>query len=195
MKLNPFLATISLPDAMLDEYDNHIVRKLSSMKGQYLDQRAYDEMLKEQDKILYEVYEIKRPERAGELLWGLSIVHPGRVGDEYFMTKGHFHAVLETAEVYHCLQGEGVMVMETPEGEWAVEPLQPGRVLYVPPRWAHRSVNTGSSQDLVTLFVYPADAGHDYGTIEQQGMRKLVVAQNGEPTVIDNPRWRGGKAF
>jgi len=140
--------------------------------------------------LLYEVDEVRRPEVAGELLHGISIVHPGRVGDEYFMTKGHFHAVLETAEVYYCLKGQGVMVMETPEGEWAVEELRPGRVLYVPPRWAHRSVNTDPDEDLVTFFVYPGDAGHDYGTIEEQGFRKLVLEKNGAPQVVDNPGWR-----
>ena len=45
--------------------------------------------------------------------------------------RDSFHTVLETAEVYHCLKGEGYMVMETPEGEWAVAELRPGVVLYV----------------------------------------------------------------
>lgn len=125
---------------------------------------------------------------SGELLHGISIVHPGKVGDEYYMTKGHFHTVLETAEVYVCLSGQGAMVMETPEGDWAVEWLAPGRVLYVPPRWAHRSVNTGPD-DLITLFAYPGHAGHDYGTIEQQGFRKLIVERDGAAVVVDNPRW------
>jgi glucose-6-phosphate isomerase len=120
---------------------------------------------------------------------GISIVHPGKVGEEYFMTKGHFHTVLDTAEVYYCLKGEGVMVMETPEGEWSIEELHPGCVLYVPPRWAHRSVNTGQLVNLVTFFIYPGNAGHDYGTIEQQGFRKLVVERDGRVQVIDNPRW------
>jgi glucose-6-phosphate isomerase len=141
--------------------------------------------------VLYEVYELERPEMAGELLHGISIVHPGVVGEEYFMTKGHFHAELDTAEVYYCLNGQGMMVMETPEGEWAVEELRPGRVLYVPPRWAHRSVNTGQNEDLVTFFVYPGHAGHDYGTIEGQGFRKLVMEKNKRPQVVDNPHWRG----
>jgi glucose-6-phosphate isomerase len=82
------------------------------------------------------------------------------------------------------------MVMETPEGDWAVEELGPGRVLYVPPRWAHRSVNTGPDEDLVTFFVYPGHAGHDYGTIEGQGFRKLVLEKNERPQIVDNPHWR-----
>jgi glucose-6-phosphate isomerase len=190
---NPFTFGISLPGGIPTEYDNHIVRRLSSMKGQYADQRSYEAMLVKEDTVLYEVYEIHRPEVSGELLHGTSIVHPGKVGDEYFMTKGHFHAVLDTAEIYYCLQGEGMMVMETPEGDWAVEELRPGKVLYVPPRWAHRSVNTSDKEDLVTFFIYPAHAGHDYGTIESQGFRKLVIERDNQPCIVDNPRWRSGE--
>ncbi len=81
--------------------------------------------------------------------------------------------------------------METPEGNWAVEELRPGKVLYVLPRWAHRSVNTDSVEDLVTFFVYPACAGHDYGTIKEKGFRKLVFDRDGTPILLDNPRWKG----
>ena len=189
-KTVPFTFGVNVAESKLDEYDNLIVRPLSKMKGQYADGAALEAMLAEEDVELYRVYEIRREENSGELLNGLSVLHPGKVGNEYFMTKGHFHAVLETGEIYYCLKGEGMLVMETPEGDWAVEPLSPGRVLYVPPRWAHRSVNTGSTEDLVTYFAYPGHAGHDYGTIEAQGFRKLVVEENGQPTIIDNPRWR-----
>ena len=174
---------------ILSTYDNHIVRNLSQMQGQYQDSLAYDAILSGSDPVLYEVYEVKRPEKAGELLHGLSIVHPGKIGNEYFMTKGHFHNLLETAEIYYCLRGSGYMVLETPEGDFAVEELRPQRVLYVPPRWAHRSVNTGAIEDLVTFFVYPGDAGHDYGSIEKQGFRKLIVERDGQPVIINNPRW------
>ena len=188
MKQRPFTFSISVPDESLSEYDNHIVRRLSAMEGQYLDAQAFQAMLSD-DPVLYEVYEIKRPELAGELMNGLTIVHPGKVGEEYFMTKGHFHTVLDTAEVYYCLKGDGAMVMETPEGEWSVEELHPGRVLYVPPRWAHRSVNMDPREDLVMFFIYPANAGHDYGTIEQQGFRKLVLERDSRVQIVDNPRW------
>jgi glucose-6-phosphate isomerase len=173
----------------LSQSDNYIVRRLSNMRGQFLDSAAFQAALESDDALLYEVYEIRRPERAGELLQGISIVHPGKVGAEYYMTKGHFHTVLDTAEVYYCLRGQGFMVMEDPEGEWSVMPLRPQSVLYVPPRWAHRTVNTSPDEDLVTFFVYPGDAGHDYGSIEKQGYRKLVVEQDSSPAIVDNPRW------
>lgn len=187
----PFSFTLPSPDVIPSRVDNHIIRRLSALKGQFLDEEAYNKMLAEEDKLLYEVYEVKRPEVEGEFLMGISIVHPGKVGNEFFMTKGHYHSVLDTAEIYYCLRGEGFMVMETPEGETMVEPLKPGNVLYVPPRWAHRSVCTSRQEDLVTFFAYPGNAGHDYGTIEQTGFRKLVVDGPNGIDIIDNPRVNG----
>jgi glucose-6-phosphate isomerase, archaeal len=187
----PFTTIFNTDTGFMQKAQNHLERKLSSMKGQYLNAEVYAEMLKKEDILLYEVYEnIEMPKLPGELYHGSSIVHPGKVGEEYFMTKGHFHQVLETAEVYYCVHGHGFMMMETPEGEWAAEELKPGVILYVPPRWAHRSINVGKD-DLITFFVYPGDAGHDYGTIEAKGFHKLLVEQNGKPVVIDNPRWAG----
>lgn len=190
MTLEPITHVVRSPRFIPETYDNHIRRKLSDMSGQFLDTAAFDALLARSDPILYEVYEFAADELPGELLNGISIVHPGRVGKEYFMTKGHFHTVIDTAETYYCLSGDGMMVMETPEGRTSVKELHPGAVLYVPPRWAHRSVNIGDSEDLITLFSYPAHAGHDYGTIETRGFRRIVVAGAAGPEIIDNPRWR-----
>jgi len=189
MRNAPFSFDIDAQNFIPSEYDNHIKRYLSKMAGQYSDHTAYDKLLETEDVLLYEVYELKRPEIAGEILHGISIVHPGKVGNEFFMTKGHYHTVIDTAEIYYTLQGEGYMVMETPEGDWAVEMLVAGSVLYVPPRWAHRSVNIGSEEDLVMFFAYPGNAGHDYGTIETQGFRKLIMEVDGIAKIVDNPRW------
>jgi len=104
------------------------------------------------------------------------------------MTKGHFHAILDTAEVYLCIKGRGIILMENPEGECSYEVLTPGKMVYVPKRHAHRSVNIGR-EPFVQFFAYRADAGHDYGTIETKGFRKLVVERDGDFAVIDNPKW------
>ncbi len=190
MTNQPFTFSIPQPDFIPSRSDGHIKRTLSSLKGQFLDQEAYHDMLAKEDTLVYEVHEIQRPALAGELLSGISIIHPGKVGREFFMTKGHFHEILDTAEIYYCLQGEGFMVMENPEGESSIEALSPGKVLYVPPRWAHRSICTGRQKDLVTFFIYPGNAGHDYGTIENQGFHKLVVESENGVAFIDNPRWK-----
>jgi len=188
-RIKPFTFKIDLINKTLSNPDSHIVRKLSSMKNQYLDETSYNEMIKKEDTVIYEVYEKLVPEIEGELIQGLSIVHAGKVGKEYFMTKGHFHSVLETAELYFCLKGYGYMMMETPEGDCLAEELLPYTALYIPRGWAHRSINAGSD-DLVMLFVYPAHAGHDYATIETRGFRKLIIEDNGSPKMIDNPKWK-----
>ena len=164
-------------------------RFVSNMVSQFNDRAAAEEIVKNGDKPIYDFYELGQiPETPGDLKFGTSIVYPGKVGDEYFMTKGHFHTLLDTGEVYYCLAGQGAMLMETPEGEVSLVEMKPGEAVYVPPRWAHRSINTGT-ETMVTFFVFRSDAGHDYGTIEQKGYRKLVVERDGKPVMIDNPRW------
>lgn len=165
-------------------------RKLSAMKGMYSDEAAFDARVAEDDPIVYEFYEMGIPEKPGEVAFGTSVTYAGKVGDEYFMTKGHFHTILETAEVYYCLRGHGYMLMENPEGEWEAQELKPGCAVYVPERYAHRSINISDSDPLITFFAFRGDAGHDYGTIETKGFRKLIVEKGGKPEIVDNPKWK-----
>ena len=164
-------------------------RYLSQMKDMFCDTGAAEEMLKKEDVLVYEFHELGCPERAGDLAFGTTILYPGQVGNEYFMTKGHFHTILETAEVYWTMSGEGYMVMENPEGDTLEERLTPGQAVYVPRSYAHRTVNTGK-EPLVLFYVFQADAGHDYGTIETKGYHKLIVEKDGTPAVVDNPKWK-----
>lgn len=168
-----------------------IRRTLSKMKGMFHDQAAYEAQLAKGDALLYEFYDMGVPDSEKDVAYGTSITYPGKVGDEYHMTKGHFHTVIDTAEVYYCLRGQGYMMMETPEGKTEWLEFLPGKAVYVPGRWAHRSINVHPTEPLVTFFAFPGNAGHDYGTIESKGFRKLMVERDGKPTVIDNPRWNG----
>ena len=187
--LRPYVYRVDIENTIISNPDNHTVRKLSAMKGQYMDETAYENLLKLGDITVYEVYDQLVPEIPGELIHGMSIVHPGKVGKEYFMTKGHFHSILDTAELYHCLKGHGYMMLETLEGEFCAKELTPNAVLHVPGKWAHRSINVGE-EDFVTFMIAPADSGHDYATIEKKGFRKLLIEENGKPEIIDNPKWK-----
>lgn len=164
-------------------------RYLSQMKDMYCDTEAAEKILETEDPMIYEFHELGCPERAGDLAFGTTILYPGKVGNEYYMTKGHFHTILETAEVYWTVSGTGYMVMENPEGDTIEMPLKAGEAVYVPRSYAHRTVNTGS-EPLILFYVFQADAGHDYGTIETKGYHKLIVEKDGQPTVVDNPKWK-----
>ena len=126
-------------------------RRLSKMKDMFHDTDAAAQILEIEDPILYRWFELGAPERAGDLAFGVTILNPGKVGDEYYMTKGHFHTMLETAEVYYTLSGEGYMIMEDPEGDTQEQPLSKGQVIYVPRRYAHRMVSR-SSPSLFSLL-------------------------------------------
>jgi glucose-6-phosphate isomerase len=165
-------------------------RFLSNMKGMFSDQAAYEAQLTQENALVYEFFDMGVPETSGDVAYGTSITYPGKVGDEYFMTKGHFHTVLDTAEVYYCLRGHGYMLMENPEGDWEAQELTPGKAVYVPGRYAHRSINVSPDEPLITFFAFPGHAGHDYGTIETQGFRKLIVERDGKPVFVDNPKWK-----
>ena len=165
-------------------------RRVSDLKNTFFDAAAEAELIENGDPLVYEFHSLPAPEDPGDLAFGCSIVYPGRVGDEYFMTKGHFHIVSETGEVYLCLRGHGYMMIENAAGDWAALELAKGRAAYVPKGYAHRSVCVGDGEPLITFYSFRADAGHDYGSIEAKGFRKLLVERDGAPAVVDNPRWK-----
>jgi len=163
-------------------------RMLSQMSGMYNDNVAFENLVKESNPLVYEFYELGAPNHEGDLAAGTSICYPGKVGQEYFMTKGHFHTILDTAEIYYGLSGTGMMLIENSSGDWGAFPISSGEMVYVPKGYAHRSINVGNVP-LVTFFTFRGDAGHNYGAIEEKGFRKLVVEQDGKPTIADNPKW------
>jgi len=184
----PFNLIFSLDNGLCPERESS-KRYLSDVKSIFYDTAEAEKRLTADDQLIYEFYELPMPQDNGDLAFGTSITYPGTIGDEYFMTKGHFHSILNTAEVYYCLSGNGMMMMENSDGQWECRELNAGTALYVTKGFAHRSINIGA-RPLVTFFCFRADAGHDYKTIASQGFRHLVVKQNGGPAVIENPRWK-----
>jgi glucose-6-phosphate isomerase len=184
--LTPFTTMLDLADGAISPERKLVERTLGDMDGMYA-ARVPENRLGE---VVYRVSEIPVPVAEGNLLSSTTTIEPGTVAGEYHMTKGHFHAKIDRAEIYVTLAGEGRLVMATEAGEPAVEPMRRGTVNYVPGGWAHRSVNVGSGP-LVFLAAFPADAGYDYKTIEEQGFPVLIMDRDGTPDVVPNPRYRG----
>jgi glucose-6-phosphate isomerase len=181
----PFTTTLDLDGGALNPERRLVERTLADMQGMYA-ARVPEQRLGD---VVYRVSEIPTPLSEGNLLSSTTTIEPGTVEGEYHMTKGHFHALIDRAEIYITLAGHGRLVMATEDGEATVEPMLRGSVNYVPGGWAHRSVNVGS-EPLVFFAAFPADAGYDYKTIEERGFPLLVVERDGVPTVEPNPRYR-----
>ena len=179
----PFGVDIDLDEGVMRDHDRVVTRRASAMTGYYADGVALERLIEAHgDPVHYEVFEKTIPQEYGHLVYCISKLQPGRVGDECFMTKGHYHTVAETAELYLAIRGRGYMMMKTPAGDCVLEPMQHGRLVYVPPYWAHRSINTGD-EPLISLCVYPGEAGHNYGDIEQEGFPKRVFIRGGKESV------------
>lgn len=180
----PFSVYINPDTGEMENAKNHLIRKASDMKGYYKDENALKEIIeKGNDPLHYEVFEVPVPEEYGQLMYCISKLQPGKVGDEFFLTKGHYHTIVETSEIYYCLRGEGYMMMKTADGQCVAEKMERGRMVYVPPFWAHRSINTGI-EPLVSFCVYPGDAGHNYGDIATEGFPKRVFLKNNQVCIL-----------
>ena len=184
MSTPPFRAVVDAATGRLQPATSTVERRLGDMRGFFADAAA-EQRLAADDPVIYEVFQYDVAEQAGELFVCTTVLRPGRVGDEFFMTKGHYHEVRDRAEVYFGISGRGLLLLQTEDGAFEATEMEPGTVAYVPPNWGHRTVNTGD-EDFVFLAVYPGDAGHDYGSIETSGFARRVVDRDGIPTLTTN---------
>lgn len=166
-------------------------KRISDLGGLYEDGDAFAaEVAADPDRVVYYVHETRPEQQRGDLIFGTTWMAPGRIGREYYMTRGHIHARANRPETYYGESGHGLMLLESPEGEVQILEIGPRVLVYVPPMWIHRSVNTGS-EPLVMSFCYPSDSGQDYGIIERSGgMARRIVADGEGWKAVENGSYR-----
>jgi glucose-6-phosphate isomerase len=144
-----------------------LTRRMSALEGRYEDPAAWQQAVADGDPVVDEVAASPVPELEGELPQSITTIQPGTVAGEFHMTKGHQHTALQ-GEIYLGLAGTGGLLMfDGEQARWL--DMRPGTIGYIPPGWAHRSVNTGD-EPYRFLAVYPGNAGHDYGWVLEHGM-------------------------
>jgi glucose-6-phosphate isomerase len=175
-------------------WTTHYEKHLGELAGVYLDTTAHEAAVAElgAETLVYQVDENRVGSGPGSLIVGTSTLLPGRIGAEFAMTRGHLHGIADRAELYYCLSGRGIMLLDTLDGRSRAVELTPGKAVNVPGHWVHRSVNTGN-EPFVTLFCYAADAGQDYDLIARAGgMSQLVLTDGaGGWMARPNPRHMG----
>jgi glucose-6-phosphate isomerase len=182
--VSPFAIAMDLQQGRLN-CEAPVHRYLSDLQGFFFDSAAYEAALAREDALVYQTSAVTSPSGPGDLHIGLGTLFPGRIGDEYFFTKGHLHERREAAEIYIGLEGTGVMLLEDEAtGDSQMLPLEPHRMVYVPGHTAHRTCNIGD-WPLKYLGIYPADAGHDYGAIARRNFHKRMVAHPDGPRMVD----------
>jgi glucose-6-phosphate isomerase len=182
----PTQTLIDLTNGMLLRYDRNVKVKLSDLKPFASDPKAVDEILKTGDHVVYEYYENVVE---GGFIYGVTIIYPGLIGEEYNFTRGHYHLRGDADEIYIGIKGKGLLLMQDKRGDFYSYPIERGYIVYIPGEYAHRTVNIGE-EPLIFLYIYPANAGHDYESIKMKGFKKVILRRDGKPTLVDNPRYR-----
>jgi glucose-6-phosphate isomerase len=174
----PMLAHIHLEHGQVEDPAEVITRRLSDMASHYQDAAAVQNLLK-QDPVIYQVYMPNQPGELIGLYTATSVIEPGTIGDEFYMTKGHFHVDRNAPEIYLTLSGRGILLMQNHEGQIRMHQMQPGDLSFIPGEWAHRTINTGEAP-LVFFATWPVEAGHDYESIEKSGfLRRVFKGEDG----------------
>jgi glucose-6-phosphate isomerase, archaeal len=184
----PFVTQINPETGFGAGFAAHYIKTFEAMHGVYQEDGV--ELTSRGPELSYEVFSTQQTDLPGALTVGTSIVKPGRIGEEFALTRGHLHRIADRAEMYFGLNGRGVMLLESVEGEVHALEIVPGSMVYVPGGWLHRSVNVGA-EVLVTLFCFSADSGQNYEIVEQSGGMKKLVVDDGQGgwMLKDNPRY------
>lgn len=188
----PGVGRVDIASGRLEGATNHYVKTFRDLEGLYEDEAAMAAVIAARgDEVAYEVTDYKPSANAGDMIIGVTRMEPGKVGREYFLTRGHIHARPNRPEMYYGESGLGVMLLESPDGQVRTVEIGPKTMCYVPPFWIHRSVNVGS-EPLVMTFAYPADSGQDYDIIAKAGgMRSRIVDDGaGGWMAVDNHDYR-----
>ena len=163
-----------------------IARCIKDLKGIFGDEKARQSL--DQEKVVYRVQTFS-PVGDGEeggLFWGTTFIEPGMVGNEYFMTKGHYHAERGRGEYYMTVAGGGALILMDENRNTSFKAMLPGTLHYIPAHTAHRVANTSGSV-LAFLACWPSDAGHDYESIAVEGFSARLLEVGGAPTLVEEP--------
>ena len=104
--------------------------------------------------LIYKVY----TRNLGTFQMTLTVLEPGKINGEFFMTKGHKHKK-PREEIYFLVSGKGKLLIEGKTSN-SIE-MKEGKFYTIPKEAGHRAVNTGRKK-FKFVSIYSKDAGHDY---------------------------------
>lgn len=165
--VEPMALSLDPAEGRISPQGPTLTRRMSDLEGLFSDSAAWSASCAGVNPVVYSVSSSTVPEVARELPQSITTIRPGTCGGEFYMTKGHQHPDPQ-GEVYLGLAGTGGLLMFDGENVKWVD-MAVGTIGYIPPGWAHRSVNTGG-EPYRFLAVYPGSAGHDYGWVLEHGM-------------------------
>ncbi|HTL39221.1 MAG TPA: glucose-6-phosphate isomerase family protein [Methylomirabilota bacterium] len=177
----------------LKDREPTFVRKFSEMKPVLMDKNTKPE----REEVYYVYRNIALPEHAdliakNQLEYDITILPPGKLGQEFNKTLGHYHANIpgsHTAhpELYEVLHGEGLFLLQKMDPDFKqvitvlVTQAKAGDKIVYPPNYGHIIINIGR-EPLVTANWLSTSYKPLYEPVAKlAGMAYYVVADKDQP--------------
>jgi glucose-6-phosphate isomerase, archaeal len=158
-------------------------RRMKDLGGVFRDEPARSVLNQEQVVYRVQAWEPQPEGTPGAVCLATTFLEPGKVGDEYYITRGHYHANEDRPEMEVVIAGRGALVLMDRDRNTRLEEMRPGSVHHVPPGTAHRVANTGD-ETLVFVSYWASETGHDYETIREGGFSARVREIDGRPELV-----------
>lgn len=159
--------------------------RLRNIKEIFRDRKALKEM--NSSEVIYKTY--LRQNKG--ISYRFTVLNPGKIGKEFYKTRGHFHRKASDTEMIFGMEGKGIVFLQHQRTDRCIfAPLEQGNLVHVPPYYAHRMVNIGD-EELVFLSFFPRTSGSDYRSIDEEGGFKYwIVERNGKTELQKNPDFK-----
>lgn len=134
----------------------------------------------------------------------MTVTTPGKYGEEYPKTYGHYHTASDADEIYRLVSGKGVFMLQRKhynekgtfipnivEEVLLIKAEKPGEEIVVPKEYGHSWSNIGE-EPLVTFDNWRfKHKPTDYEPIKnQQGLAFYLIEKNGEVQAVPNPKYK-----
>jgi glucose-6-phosphate isomerase len=153
------------------------VRRVSDLQDYYQDKTAVGDLLAAGDPEIYQFWSVEYAGGGAGLSYGVTTIQPGKVGREFYMTKGHYHAG-PGDEIYLALSGHGSVLLRNQSGQVKTYVLKPGKMVYIDEGWGHRTVNDGT-EPLMFVSIWAPGIEHDYERVLREGYPTLAESSPG----------------
>lgn len=183
----PTCVLFDIQTGQIEPYSVYDPRRVADLADSFSDSAAVQQAVLTGNPLVYEIRHMQFMTQKTDMALGVSTIQPGKVGSEYYMTKGHVHERDDQAEIYYCVRGSGLLLMDDLQGDFEAAPFQAGTIIHIPPQYAHRVVNTAADL-LIFVSSFHVAAGHAYAAVKQKGFEYLVLEKDGQPTLLKNPK-------
>lgn len=128
---------------------------LSDLKEFLNEKKQAEKILQQKNPLIYTVKSIEEY----QISYAITKINPGKIGKEFFLTKGHYHKQ-KSSEVYYLLRGQGTLILKKGKNLKKIK-LKKNIFHYIPEGYFHRVLNTGKTP-LEFLSIYQTNSNPMY---------------------------------